>query len=88
MPASTDQPCHNGRSPFHFRRYPLVLQVDIIISEWMGYALHYESMLPSVLLARDRSADEFSCARNCPHQRPVAIGRLMSAGHKSTGYGI
>ena len=29
-------------------------QVDIIISEWMGYALLYESMLNSVLHARDR----------------------------------
>ncbi|KZV96499.1 S-adenosyl-L-methionine-dependent methyltransferase [Exidia glandulosa HHB12029] len=28
--------------------------VDIIISEWMGYALIYESMLDSVLIARDR----------------------------------
>lgn len=28
--------------------------VDIIISEWMGYALLYESMLDSVLAARDR----------------------------------
>jgi hypothetical protein len=28
--------------------------VDIIISEWMGYALLYESMLPSVLYARDK----------------------------------
>lgn len=31
-----------------------VPKVDIIISEWMGYALLYESMLPTVLLARDR----------------------------------
>lgn len=31
-----------------------VEQVDIIISEWMGYALLYESMLDSVLSARDR----------------------------------
>jgi protein arginine N-methyltransferase 3 len=31
-----------------------VSQVDIIISEWMGYFLLYESMLPSVLFARDR----------------------------------
>jgi hypothetical protein len=30
------------------------MQVDIIISEWMGYALYYESMLPTVLKARDR----------------------------------
>ena len=29
-------------------------QVDVIISEWMGYCLLYESMLPSVLYARDR----------------------------------
>lgn len=27
--------------------------MDIIISEWMGYALYYESMLPTVLKARD-----------------------------------
>ena len=30
--------------------------VDIIISEWMGYFLLRESMLDSVLVARDRSA--------------------------------
>jgi len=29
-------------------------QVDIIISEWMGYFLLYESMLDTVLCARDR----------------------------------
>ena len=29
-------------------------QVDIIISEWMGYFLIYESMLDTVLYARDR----------------------------------
>jgi protein arginine N-methyltransferase 1 len=31
-----------------------VPQVDIIISEWMGYALLYESMLDTVLVARDK----------------------------------
>lgn len=31
-----------------------VAQVDIIVSEWMGYCLLYEAMLPSVLFARDR----------------------------------
>ncbi|KAJ7166306.1 protein arginine N-methyltransferase [Mycena crocata] len=31
-----------------------VHHVDVIISEWMGYALLYESMLDSVLRARDR----------------------------------
>ena len=29
-------------------------KVDIILSEWMGYFLLYECMLPSVLTARDR----------------------------------
>lgn len=29
-------------------------KVDIIISEWMGYCLLYESMLNTVLYARDR----------------------------------
>jgi protein arginine N-methyltransferase 1 len=28
--------------------------VDIIISEWMGYFLFYESMLDTVLYARDK----------------------------------
>lgn len=31
-----------------------VNQVDIIISEWMGYFLLYESMLDTVLFARDK----------------------------------
>lgn len=29
-------------------------KVDIIVSEWMGYALLYESMLQTVLVARDK----------------------------------
>jgi type I protein arginine methyltransferase len=29
-------------------------QVDIIVSEWMGYFLLYESMLETVLFARDK----------------------------------
>jgi protein arginine N-methyltransferase 1 len=33
---------------------PGVDKVDIIISEWMGYFLYYESMLDTVLYARDR----------------------------------
>ncbi|XP_065843583.1 protein arginine N-methyltransferase 1-like [Oscarella lobularis] len=31
-----------------------VEKVDIIISEWMGYCLFYETMLPTVLYARDK----------------------------------
>ncbi|WFD28599.1 type I protein arginine methyltransferase [Malassezia nana] len=33
---------------------PWAGQVDFLVSEWMGYFLLYESMLPSVLYARDR----------------------------------
>ena len=29
-------------------------QVDVLVSEWMGYGLYFENMLPSVLAARDR----------------------------------
>ena len=29
-------------------------QVDVLVSEWMGYALLFESMLESVIIARDR----------------------------------
>jgi hypothetical protein len=29
-------------------------KVDLIISEWMGFYLFHETMLPSVLYARDR----------------------------------
>lgn len=35
-------------------KLPEDVKVDVIISEWMGYALLYESMLDSVLVARDR----------------------------------
>ena len=31
-----------------------VKQVDVIISEWMGYCLFYESMLSTVMCARDK----------------------------------
>jgi protein arginine N-methyltransferase 1 len=32
-------------------------KVDIIVSEWMGYFLLYESMLDTVLYARDKWMD-------------------------------
>ena len=37
-------------------------QVDIIVSEWMGYFLLYESMLDTVLWARDRYLVLFTSA--------------------------
>ena len=41
--------CHSAKSG-------MLMQVDVIVSEWMGYALLFESMLDTVLYARDRSA--------------------------------
>ncbi|ORY85475.1 S-adenosyl-L-methionine-dependent methyltransferase [Protomyces lactucae-debilis] len=35
-------------------KLPGGIKVDIIVSEWMGYALLYEAMLDSVICARDR----------------------------------
>lgn len=32
----------------------LSFQVDVIVSEWMGYTLLFETMLDTVLYARDR----------------------------------
>lgn len=31
-----------------------VKEVDVIVSEWMGYCLFYESMLDTVIYARDK----------------------------------
>jgi protein arginine N-methyltransferase 1 len=51
---------HNGFSEFitviHGRMEDVQIpeKVDVIVSEWMGYGLLYESMLPSVISARDR----------------------------------
>ena len=33
-------------------------KVDIIISEWMGYFLLYESMLETIMFARDKYLDK------------------------------
>lgn len=52
-----------------------VEKVDIIISEWMGYTLLYESMLDSVLYARDRylQPDGLMVPSHCTlHLAPLA----------------
>ena len=57
---STRPPCHPETSlctqviESKMEDVELPEQVDIIISEWMGYLLIYESMFASVLFARDR----------------------------------
>ena len=42
-----------------------VEKVDIIISEWMGYCLFYESMLNTVIFARDKWLVQSVCVRAC-----------------------
>lgn len=42
-----------------------VEKVDIIISEWMGYCLFYESMLKTVLFARDKWLASCCCWAYC-----------------------
>lgn len=37
-------------------------KVDVIVSEWMGYMLLYETMLPSVLYVRDKWLKPVSCS--------------------------
>ena len=46
-------------------------RVDIIISEWMGYFLLRESMVDSVLVARDRRA---KAPLLLPVQAPLTFG--------------
>ncbi len=40
-------------------------KVDVIVSEWMGYALLYECMLPAVLAARDKYLAPGVCVCVC-----------------------
>ncbi|CAD6994775.1 unnamed protein product [Ceratitis capitata] len=60
MPASCDRQqssgCHQCRKGKieEIELPPGIEKVDIIISEWMGYCLFYESMLDTVLHARDK----------------------------------
>ena len=54
------------------------VQVDIIISEWMGYALFYESMLDTVLDARSPPP---------PRCRAAAAGVRWQQGHWVCGCG-
>ena len=59
-----------------------VKQVDVIISEWMGYCLFYESMLSTVMCARDKWLVSYPlsmlyllyhCHHICHHQAPGGI---------------
>jgi hypothetical protein len=55
-----------------------VPSVDIIVSEWMGYALLFEAMLDSVLHARDRWRPRHSLLGQL-YSAVVCIARVKTA---------
>ena len=50
-------------------------EVDIIISEWMGYFLLYESMLDTVLFARDKYLNKES-GKMLPDRAQVYVAAI------------
>lgn len=61
-----------------------VEKVDIIISEWMGYCLFYESMLHTVIFARDKWLVRRPCGlcERCAFKRQYILPQ-PSTGHVS-----
>lgn len=58
-----------------------VQKVDIIISEWMGYFLLYESMLDCVLWARDKYLDK-QTGKMLPDRATVYIAAIEDGDYK------
>lgn len=56
------------------------MQVDIIISEWMGYFLLYESMLDTVIYARDRWLKEGGLM--LPDRATLLVGAIEDEQYK------
>ena len=56
-------------------------QVDIIISEWMGYFLLYESMLDSVLWARDKYLNK-ETGKMLPDRAQIYIAGIYDEQYK------
>ncbi len=48
-------------------------KVDVIVSEWMGYCLFYESMLDTVIFARDKwlVSSTHTCTHTHTHTHPL-----------------
>ncbi|ORZ29410.1 S-adenosyl-L-methionine-dependent methyltransferase [Catenaria anguillulae PL171] len=61
-------------------------KVDIIISEWMGYFLLYESMLDTVLYARDRYLNEGGMI--FPDRTTIHIAALEDGDYKDSKIGF
>ena len=52
-------------------------EVDVIVSEWMGYGLYYENMLPAVLEARDRYLKGVAGVLSAPSPPAPAVGSML-----------
>lgn len=63
-----------------------VSQVDIIISEWMGYFLLYESMLDTVLWARDKYL--VKGGKMLPDRATIKIAAIEDYRYKSSKFGF
>jgi len=57
-------------------------KVDIIISEWMGYCLLYESMLDSVLWARDAYLNK-ETGKMLPDRAQVFVAAIEDGAYKA-----
>jgi protein arginine N-methyltransferase 1 len=56
-------------------------KVDVIISEWMGYFLLYETMLPTVLVARDKWLKEGGLIM--PDRAKIYVAGIEDADYKA-----
>lgn len=54
-------------------------EVDVIVSEWMGYGLYFENMLTSVLYARDRYLNR-DCGVVMPNQASLFLEAFCAQG--------
>ena len=62
-------------------------EVDIIISEWMGYFLLYESMLDSVIFARDKWLRKGEPILLCACMQAVScLPTYLTRAHRICGY--
>lgn len=53
-------------------------KIDVIVSEWMGFCLLYESMLPSVIYARDKFMKSPNNSPNISKEVPITYEKIES----------
>ena len=58
-------------------------EVDVIVSEWMGFYLLHESMLDSVIFARDKFLRKDSCGIMLPSHAIIYVAPCSLERHWS-----